>query len=351
MEFHQILINWYRANKRDLPWRNTRNPYFIWLSEIILQQTRVEQGLPYYKKFVEEFPTIKDLAEADEEKVLKLWQGLGYYSRARNLHYTAKTILNTYRGKFPDDYKNILALRGIGEYTGAAIVSFAFDKPYAVVDGNVFRVLARFFGITTPIDSNKGKKDFFELAASLLDKNNPAEYNQAIMEFGAMQCVPKNPSCTTCPFNSNCFALGNKQIETLPVKSQKIKQRDRFFNYLVISSKNKLLLNKRTENDIWQNLYDFPLIETENRMEEAKLIQSEKWLSYFAGHSLTIKNISEEYKHVLSHQKIYAKFWQIEIDTMPASLKKIYTLIPFSKLYEYAVPKLVDNYLQKNIEI
>lgn len=348
MEFKDTLINWYVSNKRDLPWRNTSNPYFIWLSEIILQQTRVEQGLPYYKKFVEEFPTLKDLANADEEKVLKIWQGLGYYSRARNLHHTAKTVLNQYQGQFPDEYQQVLGLKGIGEYTAAAIVSFAYNKPYAVVDGNVYRVLARIFGIDTPIDSSSGKKYFQELATTLLDRNQPDKFNQAIMEFGALQCVPKNPSCTFCPFSKNCIAHNQKIIESLPFKSQKIKQRDRFFNYLVISKKQEVLINKRKENDIWQNLYDFPLIETALRTNENDLLTNQKWHDIFRDQSITIKNISKEYKHILSHQKIYARFWQIEIDAYSKHQQEKYIKISNENLHEYAVPKLIDNYLKKD---
>ncbi len=348
MEFKETLLTWYNTYKRDLPWRNTKNPYYIWLSEVILQQTRVEQGLPYYKKFVEEFPKIKDLAEADEEKVLKLWQGLGYYSRARNLHFTAKSILTKFNGTFPQEYEQVISLKGIGEYTAAAIVSFAYNKPYAVVDGNVYRVLSRYFGVDIPIDSSAGKKYFQELATSLLDKNNPGEFNQSIMEFGALQCVPKNPACNTCPFTASCMALSQNKIDSLPFKSQKTKQRDRFFNYLVISKNEELLINKRIENDIWQNLYDFPLIETTLRTDENDLLTSQKWHDIFKDQPIRIKNISKEYKHILSHQKIYAKFWHIEIDTYSKILKGKYLQILHENLFEYAVPKLIDNYLKQD---
>ena len=347
MEFKETLLDWYGSNKRELPWRNTQNPYFIWLSEIILQQTRVEQGLPYYNRFVEEFKSIKDLAEADEEKVLKIWQGLGYYSRARNLHHTAKTIVNKYDGIFPQVHEQVLALKGIGEYTAAAIVSFAYNMPFAVVDGNVFRVLSRVFGVEMATDSGAGKKYFQELASTLLDKDKPGEFNQAIMEFGALQCVPKNPSCNHCPFETSCIAKNQNKIESLPFKSQKTKQRDRFFNYLVISKNQELLISKRKENDIWQNLYDFPLIETDKRIENEELMLSEKWLDIFKDQSMSIKDISQEYKHILSHQKIYARFWQIELDYFSESLKEKYISTSNENLHEYAVPKLVDNYLKQ----
>lgn len=347
MEFKETLFNWYNTHKRDLPWRKTKNPYYIWLSEIILQQTRVDQGLPYYKKFVEEFPKIKDLAEADEEKVLKLWQGLGYYSRARNLHFTAKSILTKFNGTFPQEYEQVISLKGIGEYTAAAIVSFAYNKPYAVVDGNVYRVLSRYFGVDLPIDSSAGKKYFQDLANSLLDKNHAGEFNQSIMEFGALQCVPKNPTCNNCPFIDSCMAFSQNKIDSLPFKSQKTKQRDRFFNYLVITKKEELLINKRKENDIWQNLYDFPMIETSERTEENELVASEKWLYYFKNQTVRIKNISKEYKHILSHQKIFARFWQIELDSFPSVLKENYIQISNQNLHEYAVSKLIDNYLKQ----
>jgi A/G-specific adenine glycosylase len=346
MDFSKIIISWYQNNKRDLPWRKTKNPYKIWLSEIILQQTRVDQGMPYYYKFLQEFPTIFDLAQADEEKVLKNWQGLGYYSRARNLHHTAKTIVSNYQGKFPENFQELLALKGIGEYTAAAIASFAFDRAHAVVDGNVYRVLSRHYGIETPIDSTSGKKEFSELASMLIPQNNAAEYNQAIMEFGAMQCLPKNPQCHNCPLENSCMALNKKTVEKLPSKSIKTKQKERFFNYLIFSSQNKTLINKRTENDIWKNLYDFPLFETAERHDENHLLNSNIWTSDLNLTDFEIKSISSEYKHILSHQKIYAKFWHIELKAFPAYLKEKYTCIPKSKLHDYAVPKLIENYLK-----
>ena len=232
--FSEKIIAWYDQNKRDLPWRNTKDAYLIWLSEIILQQTRVDQGMDYYLKFAKEFPTVKHLAKADNEKVMKLWQGLGYYSRARNLHTTAKIISEKYHGKFPDEYSDILSLKGVGNYTAAAIASFAFNKPYAVVDGNVYRVLARVFGIESPIDSTQGKKEFETLATELLDRKKPASHNQAIMELGALQCKPVNPDCSICALNTMCFAYSKKRINELPVKAKKTKVRNRYFNYIVL---------------------------------------------------------------------------------------------------------------------
>ena len=269
MTFSNILIKWYLQNKRDMPWRNTTNPYYIWLSEIILQQTRVEQGTAYYLKFVEIFPTVYDLASAKESEVLKLWQGLGYYSRARNLHFTGNYIVNELNGQFPSTYNEILKLKGVGDYTASAIASFCFDEPTAVVDGNVYRVLSRFFDIETPINSTKGIKYFKELAQELIDVDNAATHNQSIMEFGARMCKPQNPDCEICPLNDKCLALQQNKIKSLPVKDKKIKLKKRFFNYLVlVSSDEKTILNLREGKGIWQGLYEFPLVESEKTIDK-----------------------------------------------------------------------------------
>ena len=263
MNFHNILIKWYLQNKRDLPWRNTTNPYLIWLSEIMLQQTRVAQGMPYFFAFTKEFPTVFDLANAEEEKVLKLWQGLGYYSRARNLHKTAQYVANELNGVFPPVYKELLKLKGVGEYTAAAIASFSYNETVPVVDGNVFRVLSRYFDIESDIALPATKKEFTELAYELMPKDNPAIFNQAIMEFGALQCVPKNPDCSVCVFNESCMALQKKKVTVLPVKSKKLKVTNRFFNYLILEDVlGNTLIQKRTLKGIWHNLYEFPLLET-----------------------------------------------------------------------------------------
>ena len=313
MDFSAQLITWYKENKRDLPWRNTSNPYLIWLSEIILQQNRVDQGL-------------------------------GYYSRARNLHASAKIVSQNFNNIFPSTHKGILDLKGVGEYTAAAISSFAYQLPYAVVDGNVYRVLARLFGIHTAIDSNEGKKAFKDLADELLDTNNPDIYNQAIMEFGALQCKPKNPNCEACPFRLKCIAFREETIAVLPFKAKKIKQRNRYFNYLVIENEDLIFLKKRGGNDIWQGLFDFPLIETSKEIEDLEqlaIIDVDKQLSY---DNIVLKTVSEEYKHILSHQKIYAKFWRIKL-TKTATLKGNYIAVYMDDLYNYPVPKLIDNYL------
>ena len=342
-DFNLLIIKWYRQNKRNLPWRLTKNPYMIWLSEIILQQTKVDQGLNYYLKFRTNYPTIDDLAKADEQKVLSDWQGLGYYSRARNLHTTAKTIIDTYQGIFPNTYENILKLKGIGTYTAAAISSFAFDLPHAVVDGNVYRVLSRIFDVETPIDSTEGVKEFNFLANELLNKEHPAEHNQAIMEFGAIQCTPSNPNCTVCPFNQTCLARINGTIQQRPVKKTKTKVRNRYLHFLHIEIDNQIIITQRTEKDIWQNMYQFPLIEKTNA-EELPKIKQEIENTY----SIKITDITTNIKHILSHQHLYTTFWKT--DAIPEIIRKNkeYLLIQKSKLIEYPIPRVSDRYLEGN---
>ncbi len=345
--FSNKIIHWYQQNKRDLPWRDTKDAYLIWLSEIILQQTRVDQGMEYYRKFAKEFPSVKHLAKADNEKVMKLWQGLGYYSRARNLHATAKIITDNYKGKFPSEYADILSLKGIGEYTAAAIASFAFDKPHAVVDGNVYRVLARVFGIETPIDSSQGKKEFYQLANELIDKKNPAIHNQAIMELGAIQCKPVNPDCSVCPLNTICFAYSKKRVSELPVKAKKTKTRNRFFNYIVLHHNGNIAINKRVEKDIWINLYDFPLIETEKELTEEQFLRSTEWIEFIEKNKYTIRSVSANYKHILSHQKIYARFWEIDCPKpFDKIIPKTALVINKKSIHDHAVSRLIEKYLQ-----
>ena len=346
--FSAKITDWYLAHKRDLPWRNTKDAYLIWLSEIILQQTRVDQGMAYYLKFASEFPTVNDLAEAHNDKVMKLWQGLGYYSRARNLHAAAKMVSSDFKGKFPSEYEQILSLKGVGEYTAAAIASFAFNKPHAVVDGNVYRVLARVFGIETPIDSTQGKKEFNKLANELLDKKDPATHNQAIMEFGAIQCKPVNPDCSVCPLNDHCFAFAKKMVAELPVKEKKTKVRDRYFNYIVLNNKGATAINKRTQKDIWINLYDFPLIETDKELSEEKFLASGEWKSFIGKNKYAIRSASPYYKHVLSHQKIYARFWELDCaKPLDAIVPGSAIVIQQSDIHNYAVPRLIELYLEK----
>lgn len=331
-DFSLLIQAWYRLNKRDLPWRNTNDPYLIWLSEIILQQTRVDQGMSYYTKFSNNYPTVNDLASSNEQDILNDWQGLGYYSRARNLHYAAKQITTEFKGQFPTTFKEIKKLKGIGDYTAAAISSFAFNEVKAVVDGNVYRVLSRVFDINTPIDSTQGKKEFQALADELIDSNNPAIHNQAIMEIGALVCTPKQPDCNNCPLSSICLSRENDVWKSRPVKAKKIKQRKRYFHFNIYQNKENLILEKRTESDIWQNMYQFPLIETNT------LHRSEQ--------SMRVKHVSNEIKHVLSHQIIYAKFYHFE--DLPKTLKKNWIKIKIEELDNYPLPRLIDKYIIDN---
>ena len=345
MDFSDILSQWYAINKRDLPWRSTVNPYYIWLSEIILQQTRVDQGLPYYLKFIDAFPAVEDLANADEDLVLKLWQGLGYYSRARNLQFSAKLILSEFGGNFPDNHVDILKLKGVGSYTAAAISSFSFGLPFAVLDGNVIRVLSRVFGIQTPFDTTAGKKQFQKLAQELLDKKNPAEYNQAIMEFGALQCVPKSPKCNDCPIVNDCIAFNTNTVSLLPVKSKKLKVKSRYLHFLVVNKNNEVLIGKRNSG-IWQGLYEFPFLEFDENLNEKSVLKSPLWINFFKDSVKQISSISEEYIHKLSHQKIHAKFWEIDVNSFRSSDFKI---VKCNELQKYPVSSLIEKYLNSRI--
>jgi A/G-specific adenine glycosylase len=344
MNFSQTLIHWYKTRKRELPWRETSDPYRIWLSEVIMQQTRVEQGMPYYQAFVKKYPRPALLAKAPLDEVLKLWQGLGYYSRARNMHLAAKTIMEKYDGVFPNRYEDIRSLKGVGEYTAAAISSIAFGLPYAVVDGNVYRLLSRVFGIKDPIDSGAGKKKFRELAQELLYTRDPGLYNQAAMEFGALYCKPHNPDCQACIFASICVAKEKKKVGEWPVKMNKTKVRDRYFQYLIIHHKQKTWVQKRNQKDIWEGLFEFPLIESKTAWTEARLVRSKEWKKWFGNQQALIRNSSVTYKHILSHQRIYARFWEVEITgKIP---EKAWQETTFQKLHTYAVPRLIDRYLE-----
>ncbi|WP_121665871.1 A/G-specific adenine glycosylase [Mesonia aquimarina] len=346
MKFHKTLLNWYLAHKRDLPWRKTNTPYTIWLSEIMLQQTRIAQGLPYYQKFIANFPTVFDLAEADEEQVLKLWQGLGYYSRARNLHFTANYVAEELNGVFPDNYNDLKKLKGVGDYTAAAIASICYQEPVAVVDGNVYRVLSRYMGIETPINSTEGVKEFKALAQKMLYKKDPANYNQALMEFGALHCKPKNPLCESCPFQKKCVAFQQGKVASLPVKLKKTKVRTRHFNYLVFFNDDKTLLQKRTGKGIWENLYEFPLVETatEIQMEDFSKQSAVKKILKNEPKKIQLYN-NKPIKHVLSHQKIFAKFWVIKVDDFPDNFLKPVVKTNFSAIETYAVPVLLEKFI------
>ena len=336
------LISWYKQNKRNLPWRNINDPYKIWLSEIILQQTQVIQGLNYYLKFTETFPTVIDLANAPEDQVMRLWQGLGYYSRARNLHAASKTIKTNHKGKFPNTYESIKQLKGVGDYTAAAVSSFAFGLPHAVVDGNVYRVLARLFNIDTPINSTKGKKDFQFLADELLNKKQPALHNSAIMEFGALWCKPQNPKCEECPLQEHCLAFSNNTVALLPVKNKKIKIKNRYLHYFIFNYKNNVYIQKRTEKDIWQNLYEFYLIETVTPTIADELLK-DKTLKTLVPDFDVISIISAK-KHILSHQHLYATFYELNIKTLIKS--KSLLKINRSDLNNFGLPQLINKYLK-----
>ncbi len=342
MDFSSVLIQWYLEHKRPLPWRETKNPYYVWLSEIILQQTRVEQGLPYYKKFVEAFPEIEDLASASQHEVLKLWQGLGYYSRARNLHDSAKYVVFELAGRFPQTYRELLELKGVGDYTASAVASICYGEPQAVVDGNVFRVLSRIFGIVTPINTGAGKRQFRSLAQELMDPSHPSDFNQGMMEFGAVQCKPQQPLCESCPFAKRCVAFNQGKINDLPVKLRKGSVRVRHFNYLVfVSKKGETLLRQRTQKGIWHGLYEFPLVETPSQVEETLLVQEAAFKKYVPESAPVIRPFNPTpIVHKLSHQHIHAKFWVLSRDHLPQ------TGIPVTELDQYPVPALIEKFIE-----
>ncbi|MFC5283168.1 A/G-specific adenine glycosylase [Pedobacter alpinus] len=347
MNFSNELITWYRNNKRDLPWRNTNDAYLIWLSEIILQQTRVEQGMPYFLKFSEAFPTVKRFSEASEDEILRLWQGLGYYSRGRNMLKTAKRIVSDFNGVFPSAYADLITLTGIGEYTAAAISSFSNNEAKAVVDGNVYRLLARYFGIDTPINSTEGKKSFQAVADDLLDLNNAGEHNQAMIEFGALQCKPKNPNCQICPFIQSCYAYKHQKINDLPVKLKKLKIKERYFYFLIlINEQNEILIKRRNNNDIWAGLYDLPSVEFTETTELPELLNHADYKKWFKK-ILAIKSVSEKIKHILTHQKIYAQFLEISVAEKYNINTNDGIWVKVDEIYNYGMPKLIFAFLQK----
>ena len=321
MNFSKTILNWYAINGRELPWRQTTNPYAIWLSEVIMQQTRIAQGTAYWERFMKRWPNVHELAKATEDEVLREWQGLGYYSRARNLHKAAQQIVGL--GRFPQTYKELKQLKGIGEYTAAAISSISFAEPIAVVDGNVYRVLARYFGIDTSIDSTEGKKVFKTMAQEYLPKEAPAAYNQGLMDFGAIQCTPTSPNCEVCPLIDTCFAANNNKVADLPVKAKKTKQRERHFSFIYIRCNSKTAIRRRGAGDIWQGLWELPTKELlGNAIENATLIK---------------KNV----KHILTHQIIFADFYLLETDA-PPTLPADYIWIKESEIEHYALPRLID---------
>ncbi len=349
MNFQNEIIKWYKRNKRDLPWRKTTNAYTIWLSEIILQQTRVEQGLPYFNKFLEVFPTVQDFAAASEIQVLKLWQGLGYYSRGRNMLYTAKQVIDIHQGIFPIHYDELIKLKGIGEYTAAAISSFSNNESKAVLDGNVFRVLSRYFGINEPINSTIGKKIFTQIAQSLIVEQKPSLYNQAIMEFGALQCKPKLPLCSICPLQLDCYALKNNKVNLLPIKLKKVKVKERWFNYFVGIKDGRILTNQREAGDIWQQMFDFPLIETFSKAEVKDLDFMESVKFDFGG-DVKISKIIEK-KHLLTHQIIYVQFFALENYMINFNIHTKIKSILLEDFEELPHPKVISDFLNFYLKI
>lgn len=343
MNFSDQLVQWYHKNKRQLPWRNTADAYVIWLSEIILQQTRVEQGLPYFYRFIEKYPSVTHFAAAAEDDILKLWQGLGYYSRARNMLKTARQVQELYTGKFPATYTQLIKLKGIGQYTAAAIASFAANEPVAVVDGNVYRVLARYFGINQPINSTKAQKAFQQMADELLNKQQPGLHNQAMMEFGALLCKPKTPGCAICPVRLNCYAFANNAVAALPVKLNKLKIRERYFNYFLSSDEGTIILNKRSEKDIWANMYDMPLVETPALLTIEELLGLPEVIAFF-GTDIKVTETSAVKKHVLTHQRLYVRL--ITLQSQPLKLKTGWFITPVETLKSLAIPKIVFLLLQ-----
>jgi A/G-specific adenine glycosylase len=344
--FSETITTWYLMNKRDLPWRNTTNPYFIWLSEIILQQTRVDQGLPYYIKFAEAFPTIQDLAKASQDEVLRLWQGLGYYSRGRNLHFTANQVVKDFNGQFPAKYDDLIKLKGVGTYTAAAVASFCSNENKAVVDGNVYRVLARYFGIETDISLSTTQKEFQTLASELLNKKNPGQHNQAIMEFGALQCVPKNPNCNDCPLQLTCYAFSKKKITNLPFKTKKVKVKSRHFSYIIVRSKDYTLVKRRLPGDIWEGLYEFPLIETPHEIDAMDLLNSHEFKVLINNCKYEVAGFSKQFKHQLTHQTIFCKFFEIKVDE-PTNIIGFESVM-WSDLDNYPKPILIQRYYLNN---
>ncbi len=340
--FSNKILTWYQNNKRDFPWRNTKNPYKIWLSEVILQQTKTEQGLPYYLKFIKEYPTVFHLAKASEQDVLKLWQGLGYYSRARNLHATAKEIVAVYNGVFPNTYTQLIKLKGVGDYTASAIASICFNQKEAVLDGNVFRVLSRYFGIETPINTSKAKLEFKKLALKLLPNTNIANYNQAIMDFGSRQCSPKKTDCFSCILNTSCYAYANKRVDILPIKIKKNNIRKRYFAYLVIiDSKKRTIVHKRTGKDIWHNLFEFTLFESDKEATQLEIIKHLK--QHKIQPAEIFKYNDTPIKHKLSHQTIYTVFWIVTLNEEHPKA------ISFTQIKKLPVSILTHNFLERFI--
>lgn len=335
-----LLIDWYHQNKRNLPWRNSRNPYFIWLSEVILQQTRVDQGTAYYYKFTERYPTVSDLAAAPEEDVMLSWQGLGYYSRARNLHAAAKSVMAEHKGEFPKAYKDIRSLKGVGDYTAAAVASIAYDLPHAAVDGNVNRVVARLFEVEDNPLLPPGKKKILEISNTLLDQKNPGTYNQAMMELGATVCKPRNPECYNCPLNQFCRAFASGRQHDFPVKGEKIKVKTRFLHFVIFKdAENRVLVSRRAANDIWKGLYQFPLLETDGPVEPQMLIIS-------GTENMKLTKVQTNIRHLLTHRELIIGFYHFEGKNLPLKNWKGFEAHNASELGNLAFPRAITRYLE-----
>lgn len=345
MKISEILKAWYKINMRSLPWRTTSDPYLIWLSEIILQQTRVSQGISYYLKFSERFPSVELLADASEEEVLNLWQGLGYYSRARNLQFAARQIVNDFDGQFPESYASLLQLKGIGTYTASAISSIAYHEPVAVVDGNVARVLSRLFVMEDPINSSGGVKHLQTLADEILDRKDPGTHNQAMMEFGALQCVPLSPNCEACTLQAHCLAYKEGKVSHLPVKIKKVKIRKRYFYYLVLEQDGHSYIRKRTGDDIWKSLYEYPMLEVEAELDDDVLFERMLQFSGLEGFKLELRKISGSIRHQLTHRTIFAKFVHVEVNSKGFDAPGDWVKIREGDIGEYPLPRLIDRYL------
>ncbi|HET9055836.1 MAG TPA: A/G-specific adenine glycosylase [Chitinophagaceae bacterium] len=342
--FTRSILRWNeQVNKRCMPWKGEKDPYKIWLSEIILQQTRVEQGRAYYEKFIKAFPTIQKLANAEDEKVFKLWEGLGYYSRCKNLLASARRISTDHDGKFPDTYNDIITLKGVGTYTAAAIASFAYNLPYAVVDGNVIRVLSRYFGISIPINEALGKKLFQQIASDCLPATKAGIYNQAIMDFGAVQCKPQSPFCLECPLQKKCFAYLNQAVAALPVKKKSTKKKIRWFYFMVIHVGNKVYVRKRLAKDVWQNLFEYVGIEVSKEMDIPLFLKTKEFARIIGKGKGKIKVISKWYRQSLSHQTIYGRFIKITVDKPLASLQD-FLLVKTDNLKNLPFPRLINSW-------
>jgi A/G-specific adenine glycosylase len=341
------ILSWYKRFGRQLPWRESNDPYSIWLSEIILQQTRIDQGMSYYQRFLESFPSVDLLAKADEDKILQLWQGLGYYSRARNLHRAAKAIVNEHKGIFPNDFEQLLKLPGVGPYTAAAIASIAFNLPHAVVDGNVYRVLSRYFGIDTPIDSSAGIKEFQKLADEILPKYQAGAYNQGLMDFGSMVCKPSQPECSTCPIAESCIAVKSDRVSLLPVKKGKIKIRERFLIYLILVDENgNTLVEKRNTKDIWEGLFQFPLIETDSFQSLEHYFDMAAIQEFVNTENSKVIKVSAIIKHVLSHQRLFVRF--VHLSTLKLPSIENFQTIGFEDIHALAMPRAITRYLEQS---